>query len=319
MFLSPLPLYFLSFSFFSDSLLSSALAWDSERKVALELCVWSLVELICWDRLQWEKIVYPSFPFLPFLFCFFNPGHFSREKWLPSLFCCSSLNQGNRKILENVAVTVFVFLWSCGRLHCHVSFSVTDCYMCTSLCGLRLSANVHTTAKRAILNQSDSILDLMCNLKSAGPSSAQRHDHETSFGQRAQAERDIRLVRNLFKACQHRTSQPAFRLKNHNLHGAINQPITPLPFVQSEQRTAAFSGDFTCQGCQMDLDRKPWQLCDWRPLPANHECVIWERETYRGGVPGHLYNSWQPQTPWNKHYTLLILAYIIHHRHQKPH
>lgn len=65
--------------------------------------------------------------------------------------------------------------------------------MCTSLYGVRLSANVHTTAKRAILNQSDdSILDLMCNFKSVGPSSAQRHDHETSFGQHAQAKLDIR-------------------------------------------------------------------------------------------------------------------------------
>lgn len=45
----------LSYSFFS------LLSWDSDRKVALELCVWSWVELICWDRHQWEKIVYPSF------------------------------------------------------------------------------------------------------------------------------------------------------------------------------------------------------------------------------------------------------------------
>lgn len=50
-----------------------------------------------------------------FPFSFFNPGHFCREKWLPSLFFFSSLNQGNnRKILEIVAVTFFFYkdwLW----------------------------------------------------------------------------------------------------------------------------------------------------------------------------------------------------------------
>lgn len=58
--LSPFPFYSYSFH--------SLLAWDSERKVALELWVWSLVELFCWDRLQWEKIVYPCFP--PFFVLF---------------------------------------------------------------------------------------------------------------------------------------------------------------------------------------------------------------------------------------------------------
>lgn len=82
--LSPFPFYSYSFH--------SLLAWDSERKVALELWVWSLVELICWDRLQWEKIVYPGFPLF---FCFI----LTQDIWLEKsgfLLCLGffSLNQG---------------------------------------------------------------------------------------------------------------------------------------------------------------------------------------------------------------------------------
>lgn len=60
----PLLLFLFCLLFFCS--FHSLLAWDSERKLALELCVWSLVELICWDGLQWETIVYPIFVFVLF-------------------------------------------------------------------------------------------------------------------------------------------------------------------------------------------------------------------------------------------------------------
>ncbi|KAG7228512.1 hypothetical protein INR49_007686 [Caranx melampygus] len=113
-------------------------------------------------------------------YCDGGRGHLSREKWLPSLFCFSSLNQGNnRKILKNVVVTVFFFYKDCcGRLHCHMSFSVTDSYMCTSLYGLRLKCQC-SAAKRAISNKTDdSFWTSSSTSDRAGPSSAQRHDHK---------------------------------------------------------------------------------------------------------------------------------------------
>lgn len=115
------------------------LAWDSERKVALELCVWSQVELICWDRLQWEKIVYASFHFLPcFFFFFWNPGHFSREMWLPSLFCFFFLESRKwQKNIKNVAVTVFFFF----------SIKTKDVADCTAMC-----PSVWRTARCALVN-----------------------------------------------------------------------------------------------------------------------------------------------------------------------
>lgn len=51
---------FSDLSFFFSYSFSSLLAWTQKERWPWS-CVWSRVELICWDRLQWEKIVYPSF------------------------------------------------------------------------------------------------------------------------------------------------------------------------------------------------------------------------------------------------------------------
>lgn len=58
-----------------------------------------------------KKIVYPTFLFS------FLLRPFSREKWLPSLFCFSSLNQGNDRKVENLAVMLEIFLSFLFALH----------------------------------------------------------------------------------------------------------------------------------------------------------------------------------------------------------
>lgn len=62
-----------------------------------------------------DCICYLSFSFPSH---FLNPAPFSREKWLPSLFCFSSLNQGNDRKLENVAVIFVLFFFSSLGFFC---------------------------------------------------------------------------------------------------------------------------------------------------------------------------------------------------------
>lgn len=91
-------LFFSTFlsSFFSYSLYSSLLAWDSEKGGLGTVCLKpSRVNLLrpSTVRKDCKSLSPPSPPPL-----FFNPGHFSREKWLPSLF--SSFFLESRKQLK---------------------------------------------------------------------------------------------------------------------------------------------------------------------------------------------------------------------------
>lgn len=112
--------------------------------------------------------------------------------------------------------------------------------MCTSLYGLRLKCQC--SHKRAILNHTDdSIFGSFVQLQSQPdlllPNAMTTRNESLCRWAACTSKDDTRgSYENILNACQHQTfpTQPAIRLKNHNLHGAINQPITPLPL--SNQR-----------------------------------------------------------------------------------
>lgn len=116
---------------------------------------------------------------------------------------------------------------------------------------------------------------------------------ETTCGQAGRKPSQSMSAPNFSTCDQAQQSQSAWSNQSAN---------HPTSFIQSERRTV-FSGDYL-PGCQMDLDRKPWQLCDIGiccPPIMSEGCVIWERERERnhGRVPGHLYESCAPQTEIN--------------------
>lgn len=229
LFLSTLP---LSNSLLSDSLPLFLCLPGTQSKVALELCVWSLVDLICLqDRLQCETIVYPSFLFL-FHFFFLNPGPSSREKWLPSLFCFFFLESRKwHKNMRKMLRQLFLFFsgndWYFGRLYCHVSFVVTDCYMCTSLYGQRLKCQCSHNGQKGSLNpdrwlhfgsvQLQSQMDLLLLLPSA---ITLKKKEKHSFCKRAACVKmPLRLRQNIFKSMSApniSNSKPAIGLKKQS-------------------------------------------------------------------------------------------------------
>lgn len=87
--------------------------------------------------------------------------------------------------------------------------------------------------------------------------------------------------------------QPAVGLKN-NLHEAISQ--TPH-FLHPVAEEDSVQWGFDSPGCQMDLERKPWLLCDWHLLPVNH---AWNSCDLRDGCCGSF-----PGYVWLEHHTPL--------------
>lgn len=169
--------------------------------------------------------------------------------------------------------------------------------MCTSLFRLRLSANVHTTAKRAILNQTDdSSLDLLCNFSRTFfcPTPCSESLFVNGHAQ----------IKTFSQARSYETFSKHVSTKHFQLNLlsdwrntiCMKQSISQSPhFLCPIKEEDIVQWGFYLPGCQMDLDWKPWQLCDWHLLPANHEwrlCDLRDWKTYHGGVPGHLYNSW---------------------------
>lgn len=117
---------------------------------------------------------------------FLNPAPFSREKWLPSLFCFSSLNQGNDRKLENVAdlfIVFFFLLWVFFVCFWVKINAVADyAAMCPSSWRTAGCALLYTKCQRSHNNLNPDRWPFWISCAPAkldGPSSAQRHNLST--------------------------------------------------------------------------------------------------------------------------------------------